>query len=140
MAGHLFQFPAGGSYSASLLLNPALVVVQTESITPIQRVTETEDGKIWVVQLSGSRRQTFEVTVVDLPDADFVGTSGYTSLKAFIQSTLNYSESPCDFTHDNIGAVTTVRYMGGLEGFREAEGIARIKGRWSGRLVFQKVL
>jgi hypothetical protein len=134
MAGHLLRYPAGGPYTATVELNPALVVVQHEQIAPIQRVAEVESGELWVFELSSTRRQALEVQVTDLHEADSGGLSGYTSLKAFIQTTLNYSASTLDLTHTD-GDLWTVRYLSGLQTFREG-----LYQRWTGQLTFLKVV
>ena len=130
---HLLRYPAGGSYTATVTLNPALVVIQEfEEVRPVQRVLVTPTGKQWTFQLSTNRRQVFRVIIEILHEADSGGFSGLTTLRTFFENTMNYAMNPCDLTHDD-GATTTVRLIPDSVRFTET-----LKAWWTGEFLLQK--
>lgn len=141
---HYCQFPAASTApTLTLVLDPSHTIVQEERIIPIQRTRTSESGAVYTFQLSANREQLFEAMVDSLPSVDYGSYDGFNSLKAFFASTgVNYSASTWTFRHtDTTGTAVTVRYISGLETFRESEsGRAPRKDSWTGRIQFVKVL
>ena len=131
---HLFRYPAGGGYTHTITLNPALVTIQEERIRPVQRTHETADGTLWSYQLSANRRQTYTVIVDFLHEDDDGINTGYTNLKAFFDSPVNYMMNTFDLTHDD-GGTTEVKFMSPEWQFDEVQF-----ERWTGRFSLAKVV
>lgn len=134
MAAHLLQHPAGGPYTTTVTLNPALVTIQEERIDPAQRFLETKDKTHYVFAISANRGQTYEAIVEHLHEDDTASESGYTTLKTFFDTTTNWMINTFDLTHDDGGTIT-VRIV--QESWEFTEGL---KGRWSGRFQMRKVI
>ena len=131
---HLFRYPTAASPSSTVTLHPALVLIQRENIRPIQRLLRAPDGTHWFFQLTPNRLQRYEVTVTDLPLANFTSFSGYQALKDFFDGITNWMERSFDMTHTD-GLTLPVRLD--LETWTFPEGI---KDRYSGSFVLERIV
>ena len=123
-------------------VNTLAKVVQFQ-FSPIQKVNVAVNGSIHVFQLTDNEPLTIPIEFSDLPydtsTRSPVATDGYAELLSFVRYTLNYHASTCELTTPD-GEVETVRYLGGIESFREAEGRAQKIMRWTGQIQFTRVL
>ena len=76
---------------------------------PRQRLLVSSDGTIRVLETSTTDDRLIDIEVVALPLADNGSFSGYTSMRAFLLTTVNWAETTWTFT-DTDGDAFTVRY------------------------------
>lgn len=145
-AGYLILtcFDASGTgASVSVSFNPTLCTMTQYQLQPLQRVNVAVNGSIHVYQLSDNEPFTMSVDFKDLPwDDSFVNpepTEGFATLMSFVRTTLNYYASTMQMITPD-GILEIVRYGGGLDGFREAEGRSQRAQRWTGTISFNRVL
>ena len=128
--------------TASITFNPALAKIVQRSYYPTQRVHVAEAGHLWVYEVSSNVELVLPMEFQDIPtDASDTGviTHGYDDLVSFITTTLVFSRENFSVT-DADGHSYFVKYMSGLETFREAEGRSQRAGHWTGTLTLRKVL
>lgn len=132
----------GTGVTASITFNQALARIVQRSYYPTQRVHVAEAGHLWVYEVSSNVELVLPMEFLDIPtDASLTGviTHGYDDLVSFITRTLVFSRENFSVT-DGDGNSYFVKYMSGLETFREGEGRAQRAGRWTGTLTLRKVL
>ena len=134
---------SGTGASVSVSFNPTLCTMTQYQLQPLQRVNVAVNGSIHVYQLSDNEPFTMSVDFKDLPwDDSFVNpepTEGFATLLSFVRTTLNYYASTFQVITPD-GILEICRYMGGIDGFREAEGRSQRAQRWTGNLQFTRVL
>ena len=129
---HVFSFPNAAAPTEILRLHPALVTIQEEDFTFVQRLVRTADGTPWVFALAGHRLQTYAVIVEGLPEADFGGFAGYRALWTFFDLITNGAMSACSLTHTD-GNTATVRLIPDRWQFPEGK-----KGSFSGQFALMR--
>lgn len=132
--------PVGGM--ASITFNPALVRIVQRQYFPLQRTHVAESGQVWVYAISTNVELVLPMEFEDIPTAAVstgVVTHGYDDLVSFVTFTLGFSRETF-VVNDADGNNYVVRYMSGLETFREAEGRSQRAGRWTGTLQLRKVI
>jgi hypothetical protein len=118
--------------------------------TPLQVVHVAVAGQFHVFQFSRHEPLQLPVEFEDLPWDDVTDQmieangvvrplAGFDSLQRFIRFTLNYHSSVCYIASPD-GQIETVRYLGGLDSFREAEGRSQRAMRWTGTLHFGRFI
>lgn len=136
-----FESATGNSVSVSF--NPTLCKMVQPQFGPLQKVNVAVGGQFHIFQLSDNEPLVFPVEFMDLPwnssDQNPEPTQGYADLLSFVRYTLNYWASTCQITTPD-GMVETVRYNGGIDTFREAEGRSQRAQRWTGNIQFVRVL
>lgn len=76
---------------------------------PRQRKLVSSDGTVRILEISTTDDRWIIIKVVELPLADDGPFSGYTSLRTFLLTTVNWAEKTFTFT-DTDGDAFTVRY------------------------------
>lgn len=128
---HTLSYPSVGTPTYTVVLHPAYVTIQDHgSAEPAQRLIEASDFTQYVFQVSSNIRKLFPVEIVDLPEADWSGYSGLTSLYTFLATRSVFGLNPFDLTHDD-GITYTVRHIAPFWSFVETQ-----KGRHTGALTF----
>ena len=136
MANMIWNYPNRSSPTSTLTFNPTLVKLVQPQPQPIQMRRRSLSGKIYVFTLSTNIEESLPCEFEDLHESDIAGLSGFNSLDTFIRTTVAFSSNTFDLD-DPDGDQYTVRYMGGLESFREAEGRSRVGTRWTGTILLE---
>lgn len=126
----------------SIAFSPALVQVTQPRFAPLQRLHLAESGQVWVYQLSSNVELELPIDFLDIPTADETTpavTAGYDTLYNWLASTTQWSRLPWTLT-DADGDSYAVRYMGGIESFREAIGRSQKMDRWTGTILVRRVI
>ena len=132
--------PAETGRQIILGFNPTLTKIVQWEYMPLQIPTIAVGGQFFVLELSPNEPRRFMLECEDLPWDDQTTdpaepTRGFNSLQHFVRYTLNYHSSACALLTPD-GQIETVRYLGGLDSFREAEGRSQKAQRWTGTLLF----
>jgi len=136
--------PAGlNPVSVSFL--PTLVRIVQHQFTPLQKVNMSINGTVHVFQFGTQEPLKWQLEFVDLPynnvTARFIGhpTQGFEDLLSFVRQTINYGEKVFTVLHPD-GQVETMRYLAGIDQFREAAGQTNKLGFWTGNLTVTRVI
>ena len=133
----LLRHPTAGGPTTTVTLNPAACTIARKSRMPIQQIEIAVSGREWVRELSTNIEEIWELDIIQLAEADdvtYVGDDGWTTLRSFIETTLDYHANTFDLTDDD-GVTLSCRYLRGLQQITEVR-----KGRYAGTLVFRKTL
>lgn len=128
--------------TASISFNPALAKIVQRQYFPIQRVHVAESGQLWVYEVSSNIPLILPLEFEDIPTdtrTDGVVTHGYDDLVSFLTHTLVFSRENFNI-NDADGNVYYVKYITGLETFREGEGRSQRAGHWTGTLTLRRVV
>lgn len=98
---------------------------------PRQRKLVSSDGTVRILEVSTTDDRFIRVTIEQLPLADDGSFHGYTSLRTFLLTTLNWAQTTATLT-DADGDSWTVRYWDTLFALREVK-----KDVFSGVLLFR---
>ena len=136
--------PTGlGNVSVSFL--PTLVRMVQPQFTPLQKVNIAIGGQIHVFQYSSNEPLAWPLDITDLPYDTQASqrlpqrTAGFMDLLSFIRTTVNYSEKVFTVLVPD-GQIETVRYLKGLEQFREAAGQTNRAQFWTGQLLVTRII
>lgn len=136
----LFRYPNAVSPTVTVTLNPANLVAYPQYIhTPFQQILVSSSGKVFVVKMADVVETLIDLNIEDLQEGTFLGCDGWDTLVAFFRTTTDYSVHPFDFT-DPYAVTTYVRLWTRQLEFRDAEGRAQTRGRFSGSLRLRKEL
>ena len=111
-------------------------------LMPIQVSHVAESGRSYVFERSSNEELLLWIEFEDLPEADLTTpyiTSGYASLKSFLQNTINWKEKNFTLTDPDEDRFT-VRYWEGFDSLEEAIGRSRRKGAWTGRIAVREII
>ena len=136
--------PSGAGHDVVLGFNPTLAKIVQPQYSPLQVINVAVGGQFHVFQLSPREPLHIPAEFEDLPWDDQITdpaepTYGFNSLQHFIRYTINYHSSVCYLQYPD-GQIETVRYLGGLDSFREAEGRSQKAQRWTGTLLFGRFI
>lgn len=134
--------PTGARATVSVSFIPTYARMTRPQPSALQVVNVAIGGQIHVYELSRNEPLTWTVEFLELPYLDHdvlqpIPTQGYTALQSFIRYTLSYAMNPCRVTSPD-GFIETMRYVGGLDSFAEAQGQSQKVTRWNGQLVFAR--
>lgn len=132
--------PTGARATVSVSFIPTYAKMTHPQPSALQVVNVAVGGQIHVYELSRNEPLTWTVEFVELPYLDndlrqTIPTQGYLALQSFIRYTLSYAMNPCHITSPD-GYLETMRYLGGLDSFTEAQGQSQKVQRWNGMLTF----
>jgi len=99
--------------------------------SPRQRLQVSSNGSVRVLEVSTTDDRFIEIEVVALPLDDNGSFSGYTSMRAFLLTIVNWAETTWTFT-DTDGDAFTVRYWSDTFDLFEHK-----KDEYSGRLLLR---
>lgn len=131
--------------SVSVSFHNALCRMTQPQYAPVQHVNIAANFSVHVFQIAASEQLVLPMQFQDLPWSDSPTdlreiTDGYISLLSFIRYTLNYHVSTCAITTPDGQIEPLCRYMGGIDSFIEAEGRSQRAHRWTGNLIFWRVI
>ncbi len=134
-----------GEPAVSVSFHNGLCRMTQPQYAPAQHVNIAANFSIHVFQLATSEQLVLPIKFLDLPWDDSPTdpreiTDGYASLLSFVRYTLNYHASTFSVTTPDGMVEPVCRYMGGIEGFVEAEGRSERAQRWSGDLLIWRVV
>src|SRR3990167_1036240 len=133
----------GTGTTVSVSFSPVFARSLDYQLSPIQRVNAAVNGSVHVLQLCGAEIFNLPIEFVNLPwddsDPTLQAGQGFASLMSFIRYTINYHAETFSLTTPD-GVVETVRYLGGLDVFREAQGQTQKHNRWDGQLLLTRVI
>lgn len=124
MADPTFE-ESGGT---TLTFRPGNLQATRVPTAPRQRRVESVDRGVFTTEVAAKDTQRIIIEIVQLPEADEGSYSGYSSLRTFIRSTVNYAASKFVFT-DTDGDAWTVRFWDPRLELEEVQ-----KGVWEGRM------
>lgn len=128
---HILRYPSIAVPTYTVTLHPAYVRINDHGhAEPGQRLIEAADFTQYVFQTTANVRKRFPVEITEMPEADWSGFSGITSLYTFFALRTVFGLNPFDVTHDD-GNNYTVRLIAPFWEFVETT-----KGRHSGSLMF----
>lgn len=123
------------SPTTTITLREAWVSLTNPQTTPVQHVHISQGGHSFVFSPGGAtvvQNTVLPVAILNLHEDDEEGFSGYTTLRTFIITTLEWSKNFCRLVDPDGTAYASVRYAHGLESMTEG-----IQGLWSGTLTFR---
>lgn len=139
-----WQDPAGLANVAVSFL-PTLVKIVQHQFTPLQKVNLSINGTVHVFQFGTQEPLRWQLEFVDLPYNTLFSraighpTQGFEDLLSFVRTTLNYSEKVFTVVAPD-GQVEQMRYLNGIEQFREAAGQTNKLGFWTGTLAVTRII
>jgi hypothetical protein len=141
----IFRWDAddGTGATVSVSFNPGHARSLQYQLSPLQKVNIAVNNSVHIFQLAPQEPFQIPIEFVDIGWADDDpapnGGQGFLALMSFIRYTLNYHEETFQVTTPD-GVVEQVRYMGGLDSFREAAGQAQKHNRWNGTIFLTRVI
>ena len=139
-----WQDPQGLNNVAVSFL-PTLVKIVQHQFTPLQKVNLSINGTVHILQYASQEPLQWNLEFVDVPYntlfSQRIGhpTQGFEDLLSFVRTTLNYSEQRFTVLAPD-GQVETMRYLRGIEQFREAAGQTNKLGFWTGTLTVTRII
>lgn len=134
-----------GLANVSVSFLPTLIRMTQPQFAPLQYVNYAMNGSIYIFQYGPQELLTWPLDVLDMPydlqASTRLGhpTDGFVDLLSFIRSTVNYSEKAFTVLTPD-GQIETVRYIKGIDQFREAAGQTNRAQFWSGQLTVMRVV
>ena len=127
----------GTGSSVSVSFNPGHARSLQYQLSPLQRINVCVNGSVKIFQLGTQEIFNLPLEFVDLAwdddDPMPVGGQGFLALMSFIRYTINYSQETFEIVTPD-GVIEQVRYLNGLDDFREASGQAQKHNRWNGTI------
>lgn len=139
-----FQDPQGLN-NVSVSFIPTLARMVAPQFAAIQKVNISLNGTVHIFQYSTAEQLAWPLEFTDLPydigTAQYIphSTDCFVDLLSFIRTTVNYSESPFTVLTPD-GQIENVRYLRGLDQFREAAGQTNRAQFWTGQLFVRRVI
>lgn len=146
--GYLVLSYAGGTGGTDVAVSfiPTLARMVNPQYAPLQKINVAVNGSVHVWQYGANLEPLyFPLEFTDLPWSQDVfsatgrHTAGYADLLSFLRYTLNYHEKTCTLLTPD-GQLDEVRYMNGIESFREAAGATNKQQFWTGQILFWRVI
>ena len=134
-----------GLDNVSISFLPTLCKIVNHQYAPLQKTNISINGTIHVLQYGPQELLQWVLEMQDLPydiqASRRIGhpTDGFVDLLSFVRTTVNYTAKPFTcMTPD--GQIEQVRYMKGLETFREAAGATNRAQFWTGTLTVMRII
>ena len=134
-----------GLANVSVSFIPTLVKMVQPTYTPLQKTNISLNGTIFIFQYGPQEPLTwpleFDSLPYDIQQSRRIGhtTDGFLDLLSFVRTTVNYSEKPFTVVTPD-GLVEQVRYLKGIETFREAAGQTAKAQFWTGTLTVMRII
>lgn len=139
----LWTASGGTGSTVSVSFSPVFAHSLQYQLSPIQKVNVAVTGGLHIFQLGTQEIFNLPIEFTNLPwdDNDPAPNAGqgFASLMSYIRYVLNYHQYTCLLTTPD-GIQEQVRYLGGLDAFREASGQAQKHNRWDGTVLFTRVI
>ena len=136
-------FPNKTTTTVSVALNPTSAEITRKEDSPVgQSIEIAASGRDYARATSTNVQEVWYMDVKELQETDATPFDSWTTLKSFIQLTLNYMMNTFEL-EDTDGDLLLARYVRGLPSIIESGGQRNPRGRryhFSGTLVFRKVL
>lgn len=133
----------GTGSTVSVSFNPGHARSLQYQLSPLQKVNVAVNGSVKIFQLGTQEVFNLPIEFVDLAwddnDPAPNGGQGFLALMSFIRYTINYHEETFTLITPD-GVQETVRYLGGLDSFREMSGQAQRHNRWNGNIFLTRVI
>ncbi len=132
-------------HDVSVSFLPTLVKMVQPQYAPLQKINIALNGAIHIFQYGTEETLVWPIDVTDLPydqqAAQYIGhpTDGFLDLLSFIRSTVNYTAYQFTVLTPD-GQIEAVRYLKGIDQFREAAGQTNRAQFWTGQLTLMRVI
>lgn len=141
MSAIRLYYPNKPSATATIAINPIHVPNGVQyTRTPFQKRLVADGGKEYIVKLSDAVELLLDLHLVDLPESDSRGYSGWVSLLAFVTDKLDWSMNLCGIQDADDVLTARVRLWSSAAQLREMEGKALRAGFFTGDLRFRQTL
>lgn len=134
-----------GLANVSVSFLPTLCKIVAPQYSPLQKTNISINGTAHIFIYGTQETLMWPLEVTDLPydlqASRNIGhaTDGYHDLLSFVRTTVNYSEKPFTVLSPD-GLVEQVRYIKGLESFREAAGMTNKAQFYTGTLTVMRII